>query len=340
VPTRYSIRHITRFNYDVPVSESLMEVRMQPRTEGTQRCLRFELAVTPRARVFGYRDHLGNSVHHFDTPARHTQLTITARAYVELDRPPAVPAAIDARTWREVDTWADRGELWDFLQPSRFAVWSPALREYVASISGAGGPVPSLSNERVSSRSMGTTDPLTTIRALMQRIHRDFEYVPRSTRVDSPIDEALAAGRGVCQDLAHIMIAASRLLGLPCRYVSGYIAPKPDDEISRLEASATHAWVEVRLPTLGWVGLDPTHNAEAGRRHVRVAVGRDYADLPPTRGVFKGGAASTLTVTVDVSPSDAPTALEPMLPEPQWATEQAAVPDADFERQAQMQQQQ
>jgi transglutaminase-like putative cysteine protease len=326
VPTRYSIRHITRFNYDVPVSESLMEVRMQPRTEGTQRCLRFELAVAPRARVFGYRDQLGNSVHHFDTPARHTQLTITARAYVELDPLPAIPASLDVRTWREVDTWGGRGDLWDFLQPSRFAVWTPSLREYIAALSGDGAA--------------RATDPLTAIRKLMEGIHRDFEYVPRSTRVDSPIDEALSARRGVCQDFAHIMIAASRLMGLPCRYVSGYIAPKPNDEISRLEASATHAWVEVRLPTLGWVGLDPTHNTEAGLRNVRVAVGRDYADLPPTRGVFKGGAGSTLTVAVDVSPADAPAALEPMLPEPQWATEEAAVPDANFERQAQMQQQQ
>jgi transglutaminase-like putative cysteine protease len=326
VPTRYAIRHITRFNYDVPVSESLMEVRMQPRTEGTQRCLRFELAVAPRARVLAYRDHLGNSVHHFDTPARHTQLTITARAYVELDPLPVLPAALDGRAWREVDAWSKRGDLWDFLQPSRFAAWTPALREYVAPLVGENGA--------------RSADPLTMIRGVMSAVHRDFEYVPRSTRVDSPIDEALSARRGVCQDFAHIMIAASRLLGLPCRYVSGYIAPKPDDEISRLEASATHAWVEVRLPTLGWVGLDPTHDDEAGLRHVRVAVGRDYADVPPTRGVFKGGAGSTLTVSVDVGPSDAPTALEPMLPEPQWATEEAAVPDPEFERQAQMQQQQ
>jgi transglutaminase-like putative cysteine protease len=326
VPTRYLIRHITRFNYDVPVSESLMEVRMQPCTEGLQRCLRFELAVAPRARVFAYRDHLGNSVHHFDTPARHTQLTITARAYVELDPVPTIPPTLDPRTWREVDTWAGRGDLWDFLQPSRFAVWTPSLREYVAT--------------RAGDRGARTADPMTAIRTLMLGIHRDFEYVPRSTRVDSPIDEALAARRGVCQDFAHIMIAASRLIGLPCRYVSGYIAPKPNDEISQLEASATHAWVEVRLPTLGWVGLDPTHNAEADLRHVRVAVGRDYADLPPTRGVFKGGAGSTLTVAVDVNSADAPTALEPMLPEPQWASEEAAVPDADFERLAQMQQQQ
>src|SRR5262245_39052601 len=190
-----------------------MEVRMQPRTEGTQRCLRFELAIAPRARVFGYRDHLGNSVHHFDTPARHTQLTITARAYVELDPLPSLPASLDPRTWREVDTWTGRGDLWDFLQPSRFAVWTPSLREYVGMLAG--------------NRGARTTDPLTIIRGVMHGICGDVEYVPRSTRVDSPIDEALSARRGVCQDFAHVMIAASRLIGLPCRYVSGYIAPKP-----------------------------------------------------------------------------------------------------------------
>jgi transglutaminase-like putative cysteine protease len=334
VPTRYAIRHITRFNYDVPVSENQMEVRMQPRTEGTQRCLRFELAIAPRARVFGYRDHLGNSVHHFDTPARHTQLTITARAHVELDPAPAIPASLDPLAWREVETWGGRGDLWDFLRPSRFAAWTPTLRDYVTSLTDV--PIDAAAR----GESSEAADPLSTIRTVMQGIHRDFEYVPRSTRVDSPIDEALSAHRGVCQDFAHIMIAASRLLGLPCRYVSGYIAPKPDDEVSQLEASATHAWVEVRLPALGWVGFDPTHNAEAGLRHIRVAVGRDYADLPPTRGVFKGGAGSTLTVAVDVTPSDAPAAIEPMLPEPQWATEEAAVPDPDFERHAEMQQQQ
>jgi transglutaminase-like putative cysteine protease len=161
VLTRYAIRHITRFNYDVPVSESLMEVRMQPRTEGTQRCLRFELAVAPRARVLAYRDHLVNSVHHFDTPARHTQLTITARAYVELDPLPDVPAALDARDWREVDACSRRGDLRDFLQPSRFAAWTPALQEYAAPFAGEGGAK--------------ATDPLTAIRDVMRAIQRDFE---------------------------------------------------------------------------------------------------------------------------------------------------------------------
>jgi transglutaminase-like putative cysteine protease len=326
VATYYSIRHVTRFSYETPVSESLMEVRMQPRSEGAQRCLRFELGVTPRARVLAYLDHMGNSVHHFDTPPRHAELSITARAHVQMDFMPAVPEAIDPSAWADLDSWVARGDYWDFLQPSRFAVWTPSLNAYV---------------ESLRLRRSDGVDPLTAMRTLMAAVFADFEYVPKSTRVDSPIDEALAARRGVCQDFAHIMIAAGRHLGVPCRYVSGYMASRPHEVRDELVASATHAWVEVMLPAIGWIGLDPTNNIEAGLRHIRVAVGRDYADVPPTRGVFKGGARSTLAVAVEVSPSDAPTALEPMLPEPQWAIEEVApLADADIERDNQSQQQQ
>ena len=326
MPTYYSIRHVTRFSYDAPVSESLMEVRMQPRSEGAQRCLRFELGVAPRARVLAYLDYLNNSVHHFDTPPRHTELSITARAQVQLDALPAIPAALNASAWTELEQIAARGEQWDFLRPSRFAAWTAPLVEYA---------------DAICKTIDGAADPLTSMRALMAAVHRDFEYVPKSTRVDSPIDDALAARRGVCQDFAHIMIAAARRLGVPCRYVSGYIAPRPKEDRIELIAAATHAWVEAMLPGLGWAGLDPTNNVEAGLRHIRVAVGRDYADVPPTRGVFKGGARGALAVAVEVAPSDAPTALEPMLPEPQWAQQEVApLNDADIERENQLQQQQ
>jgi len=325
VPTYYSIRHVTRFSYDAPVNESLMEVRMQPRSEGAQRCLRFELGVTPRARVLAYLDVLSNSVHHFDTPPRHTELTITARAQVQLDPMPGVPAAVATAAWAELEQVAARGDQWDYLQPSHFAAWTPSLVEYAGAARTSGGGA----------------DPLTAMRALMAAIHRDFEYVPKSTRVDSPIDDALATRRGVCQDFAHIMIAAGRRLGVPCRYVSGYIAPQSKEDRITLVASATHAWVEAMLPGLGWVGLDPTNDIEAGLRHIRVAVGRDYADVPPTRGIYKGGAKSALSVTVEVAPSDAPKALEPMLPEPQWLQQEVApLADADLERENQKQQQQ
>ena len=130
-------------------------------------------------------------------------------------------------------------------------------------------------------------DPLATVRRTMSEIYARFEYSPSATRVDSPIDEALEARRGVCQDFAHIMIALVRRLGVPCRYVSGYLFQHADRKV-RSTDGATHAWVEALLPGLGWVGFDPTNNMIAGDRHIRVAIGRDYADVPPTRGVFKG----------------------------------------------------
>src|SRR5438045_9102326 len=132
-----------------------------------------------------------------------------------------------------------------------------------------------------------------------------FEYATNSTKVDSPIDDALRARRGVCQDFAHIMIALVRQLKIPCRYVSGYLF-HGDKAKDRSPAGATHAWVEAYLGETGWVAFDPTNNLLGGERHIHVAVGRDYADVPPTRGVYKGDAESELGVRVAVAPVDAP----------------------------------
>lgn len=324
----YAIQHITRFTYASTVSESQMEVRMQPRTEALQTCLDFELRVEPRSRQLSYRDFLGNWVHHFNVPRRHQQLTVTARARVEVDPPAHLPEVLEASAWGDVDRWAQDDEQWDFRHPSRFAECTDLLVAYAESLPAA------------RTRSM---DPLSTVREVMASIHRDFEYAPQSTRVDSPIDEALGARKGVCQDFTHVMLALLRRLGLPCRYVSGYIAPRSAGDSRGLIASATHAWVEVMLPELGWVGFDPTNNAEAGLRHVRVAVGRDYADVPPTRGVFKGDASSTLAVSVEVKSADLPAAFEPTKIESPGASVGAAPPPAtprDWRRQMQQQQQQ
>lgn len=324
--THYAIRHVTRFVYAAPVTESVMELRMRPATEGGQRCLQFEVDLQPRARVFAYRDFLGNWVHHFDLPRKHARLAVTARAQVQLDPPPVYPEALPIEAWREVDAWADRGEHWDFRRPSHFAEWGDALVAFAGEL-GA-----------VTDR---TLDPLGTVRAVMRAIHGGFAYAPKTTRVDSPIAEALAARRGVCQDFTHIMLALLRRLGLPCRYVSGYIAPKALGDDDGPTSIATHAWVEVLLPGLGWVGVDPTNDIEAGLRHVRVAVGRDYADVPPTRGVYKGGAASTLEVAVEVTPGDALPTLDPAVGAASWTQDAEAIAvAADHAAHEQQQQQQ
>ena len=172
-------------------------------------------------------------------------------------------------------------------------------------------------------------------------VYRAIEYVPKSTRVDSPTDDALRNRQGVCQDYAHIVIALVRHLGIPCRYVSGYLFHREGVK-TRSAEGATHAWVEAYLPDIGWTGFDPTNNTIAGETHVRTAVGRDYADVPPTRGVFKGNAESELTVAVRVAPSDkAPPPEAEMAPE-DWSevilTETGE--DADGAVTAQQQQQQ
>ena len=153
-------------------------------------------------------------------------------------------------------------------------------------------------------------DPLQLVREINGRIYRTFDYVPESTSVDSAIDLALETHQGVCQDFTHVMIALVRELGIPCRYVSGYLYHRGDDlgrrRMHRSAEGAMHAWCEAYLPGLGWVGFDPTNNTLAGERHIRVAVGRDYADVPPTRGVFKGNRDHELCVAVQVYPAATP----------------------------------
>lgn len=298
----YSIRHVTRFRYSAPISESMMEVRMQPRTEGGQRCLSFHLATAPRGAVLGYADALGNAVHYFDIPDRHAELTLTARALVEVAPPAPLPGALDAAAWTELDALTADDSYWEYLAPSRFARPSPLLSAFAGDLDLRRGG-----------------DPLAMLRGLTSGLHGALEYVPNTTRADSPIDDALRDRRGVCQDFTHIAIALLRELGVPCRYVSGYLYHRGGGH-DRSSAGATHAWAEALLPGLGWVGFDPTNNLLVGERHVRVAVGRDYDDVPPTHGVFKGHAHSDLSVAVTVAPSDAPPADGEALPSAVWGS--------------------
>jgi transglutaminase-like putative cysteine protease len=282
-PIYYTVRHITRFRYSAPVRESMMEVRMQPRRATTQHCLGFELITDPRAFVTTSRDYLGNIVHHFDVPRPHKQLAITAQALVTVTPPPWVPGALSPDAWDHLDLLTQNGEGVDMLMPSQFAHPTPLLRQFAQE----------LGVER-------RDDPLSLVRAINRGLNQAFTYTPESTKADSPIDEALGQRRGVCQDYAHIMTALLREVGIPARYVSGYVYGGTDDPHPS-RAAATHAWVEALLPGLGWIGFDPTNNSVVGTEHITVAIGRDYADVPPTRGVFKGQANTELGVAVRVT---------------------------------------
>ncbi len=289
----FSVRHQTRFKYDSAVQESIMEVRKQPRTEGAQRSLSFDLLVSPKTRILNYRDYLGNIVHHFSVPGRHTQLQIIAEAKVETGVPVALPGQLTPSAWNEIDSHVASGDYWEFLLPSDYTKPTTLLNDLAESLD-------------IRRRS----DPLSLLQEVNAGIFHAFDYTKNSTKVDSPIDDALASRRGVCQDFAHVMIALVRQkLRLPCRYVSGYLFHGRFDN-DRSSDGATHAWVEALLPGLGWVGFDPTNNLLVGERHVRTAIGRDYSDVPPTHGIFKGKANSELYVAVQVTQSEAPPPLE------------------------------
>jgi transglutaminase-like putative cysteine protease len=285
----YAIRHFTRYRYTHSVRQSMMEVRMHPRSEGNQRCFIFQLSVNPRARIFSYTDTRGNMVHHFDLPMPHEQLTIISDALVNIDEQRALPETMECQAWKELEQQIEQTDYWDVLMPSRFVRHSAELD--------------GLANEIGVTEREGRS-PLAFLVDVGAGIYRSFSYVKKSTAVNSPIEHALRSRQGVCQDFAHIMIALMRNAGIPCRYVSGYLYHSSENP-GRSADGATHAWVEAMLPGLGWVGFDPTNNLFAGERHIRTAVGRDYADVPPTMGTMKGKAGTELQVRVRVTPSRA-----------------------------------
>ena len=285
----YAIRHFTRYRYSQSVWQSNMEVRMHPRSENIQRCFTFQLSVSPRSRIFSYTDHIGNVVHHFDIPEPHNQLTIIADALVDVDTPDPLPKSLGSNAWAKLDELIEREDYWDMLMPSTFARTSPELEAFAEELG-------------VSDRA--GEDPIAVLHRLNDQLYETFSYVKQSTSVDSPIEDALRSRQGVCQDFAHIMITLLRNLRIPCRYVSGYLHHDSLHE-DRSAEGATHAWVEALLPELGWVGFDPTNRLIVGERHIRTAIGRDYADVPPTLGTMKGRAETELQVRVRVTPSEA-----------------------------------
>lgn len=265
---RLRIVHTTTFTYDSAVSEAYMEMRLRPLDAGGQRCESFRLTTDPAGEARGYADRFGNHVRHFDTLAPHDRLLVTARSEVET-----------REGYAEPDRELSLLDAYDYRQPTAYTPQTGSIRSFALAAAVEG-------------------DPLATAEAVCRNVHGALAYTPGSTTVRTTADEALGAARGVCQDFAHVMIAACRALGLPARYVSGYmLAPQ------RGTASASHAWVDVFVPGPGWISLDPTHDGRQTDHYVRLAVGRDYSDVPPTRGVYKGAGRESMAVDVRVEPA-------------------------------------
>jgi transglutaminase-like putative cysteine protease len=259
------VEHTTEFGYDGPIAEAYTELRLRPLEGGGQHCSSFRLITQPPGlRVREYRDYFGNGVHHFDVLESHDRLAVTAVSEV------MTPASFTGARLAPTPL-----ELHDYLCPTEFAPFAGSVAAFAEQHAGDGA-----GTERA--------------QALMAAIHGELVYDPAATDVQTRADEVLALGRGVCQDFTHVLLAACRCIGIPARYVSGYLYdPKLEGD-----NAASHAWVDVWDEERGWQAIDPTHDRDQTESYVRVAVGRDYADVPPTRGVYKGNAGETLAVRV------------------------------------------
>ena len=290
VSVRYEIEHLSRYAYSAPARSCVMRLCLKPRADARQRLLRFDVSTDPAATINAETDAFGNARHVLNLHREHAGLAISASCVIEVQPPASLPRSLGAGAWPAIRAQRDSVAAWDFLQPSALTTPSPILSAFTHRTGIRPG-----------------ADPLESLRRLSDTLHDCFTYSPGSTSVISPIDHTLETGRGVCQDYAHVMAAIARSWSIPTRYVSGYLHVT-GAQGEQAPATLTHAWVECRLPDLGWIGFDPTNHTLADQRHVRLAIGRDYQDVPPTRGIVHGGGQSHLHVNVRIHPLPPPPA--------------------------------
>lgn len=278
-PSRHRVRcwriqHRTSFFYAVPARESFNEVRLAPVTNQYQTLRSFSLTVSPDVPLHHYVDFCFNTVHHFDITLAHQSLRVESCAVVATHPPAPLPEETNSPPLDQLRFCIPEANCYDYLSASRFIDVEPATWRLAVDAT------------------VGIYDSWPAALAMMRFVHRWLIYVPASTHVHTPVRDLLSNRRGVCQDYAHLMIGLCRSLKIPARYVSGYLA----DE----QARATHAWVEVYLPGLGWIPLDPTHNRQIDDTYVKIAAGRDYADVPPLTGSYKGSLNRKMEVEVNI----------------------------------------
>ena len=288
---KYQIRHETRYRYTEAVTNSQHDLHLLPCDLPHQRCLSSGLEIQPTSSVCQERvDYFGNRATHLVLAVPHSTLTVIAQSRVEVVAPGTLAPEEDL-AWEEAAAEIAQRHTDLHAQemsfPSPFIVPWEDLRRYSLQSFSAGRPM------------------LSGCLALMHRLRDDFSYDPRATTIATPLEEVFSKRRGVCQDLAHLMIACLRGLGLSARYVSGYLVTSPPPGQPRLVgADASHAWLSVFSPRFGFVDLDPTNNTIVGDRHITLGIGRDFGDVTPLRGVILGGGRHELHVAVDVEPSE------------------------------------
>jgi transglutaminase-like putative cysteine protease len=273
---KFSVLHRTRYTYATPVKESFNEVRLEPVTNEHQTVEGFMLKVLPPPRLRHYVDFYRNCAHHFEIPEPHTSLTIESQFRVVTNSSNQLDPAARPFPRTRLAECAGMERCFDFLQASPFVELDASVWRQAVDAAG------------------DETDAWQAAQALMRFVHEGFQYTPQLTTVRTRASDVLCDRRGVCQDFAHVLLALCRSIQIPALYVSGYLHTP--------NANASHAWIEVFLPGIGWRALDPTHGRQPDENYVKLAIGRDYSDAAPTRGHFKGVTERTMEVTVRIEP--------------------------------------
>jgi transglutaminase-like putative cysteine protease len=268
---KWEIKHLTRYEYASPVKDSFNDVRVSPISNEHQIVKSFFLRILPATRLQKYNDFYGNTVHHFEIPENHSTLNIESDAIVETKPPPLLAEDALVAPANEI---TKETSCFDFLQASQFVDVNPEIWRLAVDVT------------------HGITDLWQRSLTIMRFVHTRLVYQPNSTNVHTHMRQALEQGRGVCQDFAHVTLGLCRCLQIPARYVSGYLATET--------ASATHAWVEVFVPGVGWRALDPTHNRQTDATYIKLGTGRDYHDVSPVSGYYKGTIERKMQVTVKI----------------------------------------
>lgn len=276
---RLRVRHHTGFQYASDVHVSYNEARLTPADTASQQVTEHRIDVRPGTSLTRYRDYWGTVVHSFDLNRSHRELSVSGYSVVETGLQTTDP--VEPMTWAELRD-EDLQDKWcEFLSTTAYT----ALDDQV---------------QTVASQFTGLASPRDAIEGVSAWIHEGMEYQKGSTTVTTTAPEALQARSGVCQDFAHLGLALVRSIGIPARYTSGYLHPSDEDApIGEVTAGESHAWIEAWLGE--WMPLDPTSGDEVGPRHVVVAHGRDYGDVPPLKGVYHGGPAEALDVMVELT---------------------------------------
>jgi transglutaminase-like putative cysteine protease len=275
---KWDITHRTHYKYASPVFGSMNELRLEPISNEEQTLESFDLRISPETRVRNYHDFYSNDVHHFEILEPHSELTIESRSLVTTHALPGLARSARPASRIQLKEVVKVGRCYDFIQASRYVDTEPETWR--------------LALDAVQEED----DVWQCALRLTAFVNLHLTYQSNSTGVHTHMREVLASRLGVCQDFAHVLLGLCRTLKIPALYVSGYLATE--------KASATHAWVEVFVPGHRWQALDPTHNCQPDETYVKIAVGRDYSDVPPVRGTYKGTTERTLTVDVKIQKQD------------------------------------